>query len=222
SYENLTSDKIIFHEAKEYKVKNSKLKYQRIKIETKFPNGKKGALVIETPFLFSFGVTERLNQETNQPRGYSIPVCLWGKEEKPNESEKSFFEAINKVTEIYQHYLEEEFGPDMASYLTNSLYWKQVEYTDKKAAPVLYAKRIYSDKSKKILSLFRTKGNDKVSPFDYLNQYCKVKMALIIESIYLSKNIVSLQIKVHEAYIKPLKPMEALLSIKESDEDENE
>ena len=82
--------------------------------------------------MFSFGVTERLNQETNQLRGYSIPVCLWEKEEKPNESEKSFFEAINKVTEIYQHYLEEEFGPDMAGYLTNSLYWKQVEYTDKK------------------------------------------------------------------------------------------
>lgn len=143
-----------------------------------------------------------------------------------------FFEGTNKVTEICQHYLEEEFGPDMAGYLTNSLYWKQVEYTDKKgktkkkkdesAAPVLYAKLIYSDKSKKILSLFRTKGNDKVNPFDYLNQYCKVKMALIIESIYLSKNIDSLQIKVHEAYIKPLKPMEALLSIKESDEDENE
>ena len=74
-YENLTSDKIIFHEAN--KVKNSKLKYHRVKIETKFPNGKKGALVIETPFLFSFGVTERLNQETNQLTGYSIPACLW-------------------------------------------------------------------------------------------------------------------------------------------------
>ena len=48
-----------------------------------------------------------------------------------------------------------------------------------------------------ILSLFRKKGNDKVNPFDYLNQYCK---ALIIESIYLSKNIVSLQIKIHEVF----------------------
>ena len=55
-YENLTSDKIIFHEAKECKVKNSKLKYQRIKIETKFPNGKKRTLVIETLFLFSFNL----------------------------------------------------------------------------------------------------------------------------------------------------------------------
>lgn len=159
-------------------------------------------------------------------------MCLWGKEEKANENEKAFFEAINKVTEICQHYLEDEFGPDMASYLTNSLYWKQVEYNDRKGktkkkkdesvAPVLYAKLIYSDKSMKILSLFCTKGNDKVNPFDYLNQYCKVKMALIVESIYLSKNIVSLQVKVHEAYIKPLKPREALLSIKESDDEESE
>ena len=80
SYENLTTDKILFHEAKEFKVNNSKLRYQRIKIETKLPTGKKGALVIETPILFSFGVTERLNQETDQLTRYSIPVCLWEKD----------------------------------------------------------------------------------------------------------------------------------------------
>lgn len=39
---------------------------------------------------------------------------------------------MNKITEICQQYLEEEFGADTASYLTNSLYYKQVEYTDKK------------------------------------------------------------------------------------------
>ena len=72
------------------------------------------------------------------------------------------------------------------------------------------------------MSLFRSKGKQTVNPFDYLNQYCKVKIALIIESIYLSKNIVSLQIKAHEVFIKPLKPREALLSIKESDEEESE
>ena len=138
----------------------------------------------------------------------SVPICLWEKDSQPNEDEKAFFEAINKITEICQQYLEDEFGADTASYLTNSLYYKQVEYTDKKrktkkkkdesAAPVLYAKLIYSDQSKKILSLFRSKGKKTVNPFDYLNQYCKVKIALIIESIYLSKNIVSLQIKAYE------------------------
>ena len=38
-----------------------------------------------------------------------------------------------------------------------------------------------------------------------------------IEGIYISKNVTSLQIKVHEVYVKPLKPRESLLNIKESD-----
>ena len=43
-------------------------------------------------------------------------------------------------------------------------------------------------------------------------------MALIIEGIFISKIVTSLQIKVHECYVKPLKPRESLLSIKEEDE----
>ena len=115
---------------------------------------------------------------------------------------------------------------------SKGLYYKQVEYTDKKgkkktkrdesAAPVLYAKLIYSEKTKKILSLFKTKGKQKVNPFDYLNQYCKVKMALIIEGIFISKNVTSFQIKTHEVYIKPLKPREPILTIQESDDEEDE
>ena len=59
SYDHLTTDNISFNEAKEFKVKDSKIKYKRIPIEVKYPNGKKGALVIETPLLFSFGVNEK-------------------------------------------------------------------------------------------------------------------------------------------------------------------
>ena len=51
------------------------------------------------------------------------------------------------------------------------------------------------------MSLFRSRGNDKVNPFNYLNQYCKVKMALIIESIYLSKNVIFLQSKANEVCV---------------------
>ena len=57
--DSLTKNKIIFNDAKEYQVKDSKIKYKRIKIETVYPNGKKGDLVIETPFLFSFRVNEK-------------------------------------------------------------------------------------------------------------------------------------------------------------------
>ena len=45
-------------------------------------------------------------------------------------------------------------------------------------------------------------------------------MAIIFESIYLAKNIISLQIEAHEVYIKPLKPRESILEIKESDDGE--
>ena len=66
SIEDLNPQSTIFNEAKEYNVKDSKIKYKRIPIETVYPNGKKGSLVIETPFLFSVGVSEKKEQNTNK------------------------------------------------------------------------------------------------------------------------------------------------------------
>ena len=230
TYENLTQDNIIFNEAKEYKVKDSKIKYKRIPIEVKYSNGKKGPLVIETPFLFSFGVNEKKNQETNKLVGYSIPVCLWAKGSEPSTKERAFFDVINNITTASQQYLESEYGADLASTLSSPFYFKQEEYTDKKgkkktridpsSAPVLYAKLIYSEKSKKILSLFKGKGGKDLNPFKYINQYCNVKIALIIEGICISKTVTSLQIKVYECYVKPLKPRDSLLTIDEEEEEE--
>ena len=232
SYDQLTVENIIFKEAKEYKVKDSKIKYKRIPIEVKYPNGKKGSLIIETPLLFSFGVNEKKNQETGKLVGYSIPICLWSKDSEPNTQGKAFFYLINNVMGICRLHLDSEYGADLASSLSSPFYYKQVEYTDKKgkkktkidpsAAPVLYAKLIYSEKSKNILSLFKTKDKENLNPFKYLDQYCHVHMALIIEGIFISKTVVSLQIKVHECYVKLLKPRESLLTINESDESDTE
>ena len=131
-----------------------------------------------------------------------------------------------------QQHLENEYGLDLASTLSSPFYYKQIEYTDKKgkkrtkvdesSAPVLYAKLIYSEKSKKILSLFKGKGGKDLNPFKYIDQYCNVKLALIIEGIFISKTVTSLQIKVHECYVKPLKPRESLLTIEEEDEEQSD
>ena len=196
-FENITKENIVFHEPKDYQLRNSNIKYKRIKIETKLPNGKTTPLVLETPFLFSFGVSERKNQETDQLNGYSIPVCLWKKDEKPNQEEKDFHDAIKKIHEICRDYLEKNFGDNEATSLGEILYYKHIEYQnskgktkkkkDESSSPVLYVKLIYSDKTKKILTIFRTKGNKSINPFDYLNQYFNTKMAIIFESMYLAK-----------------------------------
>ena len=232
SYDHLTQENIIFNQTKDYKVKDSNIKYKRIPIEVKYPNGKKGALVIETPLLFSFGVNEKKNQETNKLIGYSMPVCLWAKDSEPSTKEKAFFDVINNITTLSQQHLENEYGVDLASSLSSPFYYKQEEYIDKKGkkkkridhsfAPILYAKLIYSEKSKKILSLFKGKGGKDLNPFRYIDQYCNVKMALIIEGIFISKTVTSLQIKVHECYVKPLKPRESLLTIEEEDEEQSD
>ena len=168
SIENITEDNIVFHEPKKYQVRNTSIKYKRIKIEIKMPNGKISPLVVETPYLFSFGVSKRENQETGELNGYTIPVCLWKKDEKPNEEQENFFNLLNNIHEICRSYLEKNYGDNQATSLNEILYYKQIEYTDEKGkrrkkkdksrSPVLYVKLISSDKTKKILSLFSTKG----------------------------------------------------------------
>ena len=45
-FETISKENIIFHEPKDYQLRNTNIKYQR----TKLPNGKISPLVLETPF----------------------------------------------------------------------------------------------------------------------------------------------------------------------------
>ena len=67
--------------------------------------------------------------------------------------------------------------------------------------------------------MFKGKGGKDLNPFKYIEQYCNVKLALIIEGIFISKTVTSLQIKVHECYVKPLEPRESLLTIEEEEQE---
>ena len=126
SYENITKENIIFNKVKEYKVKDSNIKYKRISFEVKYPNGKKGPLVLESPILFSFGVSEIKDQKTGRLNGYSIPVCLWNRDSVPNPKELAFFDTLNNIVLMCQKHLENEFGPDCASSLSSPFYYKQI------------------------------------------------------------------------------------------------
>ena len=223
---------IVFQTAKKHKVPNSKIKYQRIKIERKLPNGKLTPLVVETPFLFSFGITERKDQETNKVSGYSIPVCLWKKDAEPNKKETTFFNIINKVQDLCPDHLSRDYGENEATGLSDILYYKQVEYVDQKgktkkkkdktSALVLYVKLIYSSDTKKFSTIFRVKGKKEVKPFDYKDKYFNTRMAIIFDSIYLGKNSVSIQVKAHEVHILPFEERKSLLEYKENDDESDQ
>ena len=226
-YENINKENIIFNDAKQYKIKNSNLSYKRIPIEIKYSKKHKGPLVVETPFLFSFGVSENIDKKSGKLTGYTIPVCLWSKDNKPSNREKTFLEIINRIKDLCEEHLKDKYNiTDLAS----PLYYKQIEYTDKKGknktkidesvSPILYTKLIYSDKTKKFISLFKGKKGEDLNPLKYIDFRCRVKLALIIEGIFKSDTTTTIQIKVHECYLKELEPRKSLITIEEESDDE--
>ena len=77
----------------------------------------------------------------------------------------------------------------MASFLSSPLYYKQIEYTDEKGRTKTKKDKSVVEKSGKILSLFSTKGKKDVDPLTILFNIAKSKWILIIESIFISKNL---------------------------------
>ena len=197
-----------------------------IKIQTKYSDNKTGPLVIETPFLFSFGVNESKTIPSGELLGYTLPVCLWGKDEEPTPEQLQFAECLENIEDLSHENLDETYGVDVSETLRPILYYKMT--TDKRGrkkrdvtvSPILYPKLIYSEKKQSIVSLFRRKGEGKVDPMLYLEKYCTVKLALIVDSIYISDTSVSIQVKVRECYVKPQKAFKPLLEIEESSSDE--
>ena len=182
--------------------------------------------------MFSFGISERKDQETNKISGYSIPVCLWKKDAEPNQKETNFLNIINKVQNLCRDHLSREYAENAATCLSDILHYKQIEYVDKKgktkkkkdetSAPVLYVKLIYSSDTKKFSTIFRVKGNKEVKPLDYKDKYFNTRMAITFDSIYLGKTSISVQVKAHDVHILPFEERKSILEYKENDDDDEE
>ena len=212
SVKKLTKENVIFHKAVVNQYGN-----ESIKIEVKTPgrNRGRGPLVIESPLLFSFGVQKSVDEVENL-NGYSIPTCLWSEYKETSQKELDFYSGLKKIEELCYEHLEKECGIETAEMLKIPLIEKD------ERPPILYSKLIFSKKADKIHTLFHSKGIDKVNPLDYLDQYCKVKMSLMIESIYISDKTVTLQIKVNDIFVKPLIERQVLVTLSPSDDEEED
>ena len=212
SLNKLTKKNVIFHDAVVNKYGN-----KSIKIEVKTPGRERGRgpLVIESPLLFSFGVQKSVDEVENLI-GYSISTCLWSAFKERTQKELDFYNGLKKIEELCYQHLEKECGIETAEMLKIPLIEKD------ERPPILYSKLIFSKKAQKIYTLFHSRESNKENPLDYLDQYCNVKMSLIIDSIYISDKTVTLQIKVNDIIVKPLIERQVLVTLSPSDDEEED
>lgn len=220
-------ERMIFSEAVAGSVPDSKpkIEYKRINISSRNEDGTIGELVLPTPpGLFSFGVSESRNEETQKVMGYTFPLCLWNKDQ-PTAAEKAWTTTFEKIVNHCIDYLLENKEEIEMFELTradltkakgglNPLYWKSEKVKDEKtgktvlrrvpnAGPTLYAKLIYSKKNNKFLTQFYNKEDQPIDALELMGKHCYADSAVKIESIFISgTGKISLQVKLYEAVVE--------------------
>jgi len=202
-----------------------KIEFRRINISTRNEDGTVGELVIPTDRLYSFGVSENTSQETGKVTGYTFPLCLWNRD-GASKSEKQWTDTFEKIVENCIDYLvdnreeidrfELERGDLTKSKGgLNPLYWKKEKWKDENSGktilrvvpgrgPTLYAKLIFSKKNDKFLTQFFDTSDNPIEARSLMGKHCYASGAIKFESIFIGARI-SLQIKLYEAVVEPVK-----------------
>ena len=205
------TDNMIFSKPEEGNIPGSPLKFKRVRIGTKNPDGTTGDLIIKTEEVFSFGIQENTDMTTQKVNGHVMPLCLWNKNGATDE-EKIWTTTFDKIVEKCKEYILDH-KDDIERYdldesdlkKLNPLYWKREKGKKVEGmGPTLYAKLIESKKTNSILTLFTDADtNEDINAMDFKRKYCYVQAAIKIESIFVG-NKVSLQVKLYEGVIRQL------------------
>jgi len=203
------------------------ISFQRINVSTTNADGTVGDLVLQTSRLFSFGVSENVSPDTGKVNGWTMPLCLWGRD-GASPAEKAWTDVFDAVVEkCIDHVIDhkEELDKydlersDLKKF--NPLYWKKEKkivngkpqlVVAEGTGPTLYSKLIYSKKKENFVTRFYDQNDEPIDPLDLLGKYSYVTAAVKIESIFIG-NKISLQVKLYEADVEPMQGgMKRLLS----------
>jgi hypothetical protein len=207
---------IIFSKPQAGGLKDTSVKFRRIYLSTKYADGSDGDLIISTPRIFSFGVSENTSQDDkNKANGFVFPLVLFDKNGASDE-EKIFLDTFNKiVSHTKKHILDNKKELKLPSIdesdlkKFNPIFYKKDKDTGDVAAdalPTLYLKVALSKKDgvEKILSTFYDKRTGtELNPLDLLKKYCWTTAAIKFESIFIGSKI-SFQVKLYEAEVELL------------------
>jgi len=186
------------------------VKFKRVAIGTKNLDGSLGDLIIPTLRVYSYGLSPNRDQKTGKIDGYSIPLCLFSRDD-PTEEQRQWVDTFNRVVEHVKQYILDH-KDDIERYdlepaelkKLNPLYYKRekgkiVDGT----GPTLYAKVMQNKKTGTISTPFCDQRGNDVDPMSIMDKRCYVTAAIKFESIFIGSRI-SLQIKVYEAQVQLL------------------
>ena len=192
----------------------SRRSFQKIKIAVKNEDGSVGDLVFSTPpSLYSFGI-QKIHDTSGNVTGYLMPISLWKKRE-PTPEESQFQHVLQTIVDLAQecveHYVDHKidlkrFSPLSSRTTTTTHNESELEEETTPRAPILYSKLMFNKQENKISTVFiNEQNNSEIQPLSILSQRCFLTGAIKIDSIFIGDKI-TLQIKLYEAIIQPLRP----------------
>ena len=207
---------IIFSKPQAGGLKDTSVKFRRIYLSVKNPDGTEGDLIISTPRIFSFGVSENMSQDDkNKSNGFVFPLVLYNKDGASEDEIDCVNTFNNIINHSKKHLLSNKKELKLPSIdesdlkKLNPIFYKKDKETGDiadDALPTLYLKLAVSKKDgvDKILSSFYDKrtGNE-INPLDLMKKYCWTTAAIKFESIFIGSKI-SFQVKLYEADIELL------------------
>lgn len=187
---------------------NDTVKFKRIAIGTRNPDGSLGELVIPTLQVYSFGLSENVNPQTSKTDGYSLSLCLYSKD-SPTEEQKKWVDTFNAIVEYIKQYLLDhkddiekyELEPADLKKLNPLYYKKEKGKIVDGTGPTLYAKVMQNKKTNSITTPFCDENGNDLDPLSILGKRCYSTAAIKFEGIFIGSKI-SLQVKVYEAKVK--------------------
>lgn len=187
------------------------IRFFRIPISVRRPDGSVGKLIFAPRDLFTFGVSTNKNDQ-GVVTGYTLPLTLWNKE-GPTEDQTAFISTIENVIKACKDHLVSIRKSIMKPTLTfdslcdidKLLYYKLGEDGERMPGrgPAMYPK-LFTKTTDGVMDIttgfIDANGND-IDPMTLIGKYGHASPALFIDNIYIGAKI-SLQVYVGEAIVK--------------------
>ena len=217
-YRNFDVSTMVFNDANKNEIKGAPgkptIRTFRIPIRVRNQDGTVGGLVFAPEDVFTFGVSENKDQNSDTINGYTLPLTLFNKE-GPTKDQQAFVETIKSIIEASkQHLLKEDTKKailkptlkyDGLEKLDKLLYFKIDENTGMPVegrGPSMYPKlytRKGDDGSISITTEFFNRDGS-IDPLTLVGKYGRTTPALTFDSIFIGATM-SIQVRVTEAEI---------------------